>query len=35
MQQTVDVLGQVRAWCRLAGFDLVEEGEGDGYHHFS
>lgn len=27
-------MGQVRAWCRLAGFDLVEEGEGDGYHHF-
>jgi hypothetical protein len=27
-------MGQVRAWCRLAGFNLVEEGEGDGYHHF-
>jgi len=27
-------MGQVRAWSRLAGFALIEEGEGDGYHHF-
>jgi cyclopropane fatty-acyl-phospholipid synthase-like methyltransferase len=25
---------QVREWNRQAGFDLIEEGEGDGYHHF-
>jgi cyclopropane fatty-acyl-phospholipid synthase-like methyltransferase len=25
---------QVRDWIRQAGFDLMEEGEGDGYHHF-
>lgn len=25
---------QVREWLRQAGFELVEEGEGDGYHHF-
>lgn len=24
----------VRGWVRQAGFDIVEEGEGDGYHHF-
>jgi cyclopropane fatty-acyl-phospholipid synthase-like methyltransferase len=27
-------LSQVRAWLEQSGFDLVEEGEGDGYHHF-
>ena len=25
---------QVREWIRQAGLDLLEEGEGDGYHHF-
>ena len=25
---------QVREWLRQAKFDLIEEGEGDGYHHF-
>jgi cyclopropane fatty-acyl-phospholipid synthase-like methyltransferase len=25
---------QVKEWLRQAGFDLIEEGEGDGYHHF-
>lgn len=25
---------QVREWIQQAGFDLTEEGEGDGYHHF-
>jgi cyclopropane fatty-acyl-phospholipid synthase-like methyltransferase len=25
---------QVRDWIREAGFDPLEEGEGDGYHHF-
>jgi len=25
---------QVREWTRQAKFDLIEEGEGDGYHHF-
>lgn len=25
---------QVREWIRETGFDLMEEGEGDGYHHF-
>jgi cyclopropane fatty-acyl-phospholipid synthase-like methyltransferase len=25
---------QVREWARQAGFDITEEGEGDGYHHF-
>ena len=25
---------QVRAWIQQRGFDLKEEGEGDGYHHF-
>ena len=27
-------LPQVREWLRQAGFDVMEEGEGDGYHHF-
>jgi SAM-dependent methyltransferase len=27
-------LEQVREWIRQAGLDLIEEGEGDGYHHF-
>lgn len=27
-------LQQVREWMQRAGFDLMEEGEGDGYHHF-
>lgn len=27
-------LEQVREWVRQAGFVIVEEGEGDGYHHF-
>lgn len=25
---------QVREWLQQAGFDILEEGEGDGYHHF-
>lgn len=25
---------RVREWLEQAGFDLMEEGEGDGYHHF-
>ena len=25
---------QVREWLQQAGFSMVEEGEGDGYHHF-
>ncbi len=25
---------QVRAWSQEAGFEPIEEGEGDGYHHF-
>jgi len=25
---------QVRDWLQLAGFEIVEEGEGDSYHHF-
>jgi cyclopropane fatty-acyl-phospholipid synthase-like methyltransferase len=25
---------QVKEWITQAGFNLVEEGEGDGYHHF-
>jgi cyclopropane fatty-acyl-phospholipid synthase-like methyltransferase len=25
---------QVREWSGQAGFDLIEEDEGDGYHHF-
>ena len=27
-------LEQVREWIRQADFDQIEEGEGDGYHHF-
>ncbi len=27
-------LSQVRAWVQQAGLALIEEGEGDGYHHF-
>lgn len=27
-------LAQVREWLGQAGFEVVEEGEGDGYHHF-
>lgn len=27
-------LEQVRAWIAQAGLDLLEEGDGDGYHHF-
>jgi 2-polyprenyl-3-methyl-5-hydroxy-6-metoxy-1,4-benzoquinol methylase len=27
-------LVQVREWLHQAGFEVVEEGEGDGYHHF-
>lgn len=27
-------MDQVREWIMQAGFRLVEEGEGDGYHHF-
>ena len=27
-------LEQVRAWVQQAGFVIMEEGEGDGYHHF-
>jgi hypothetical protein len=25
---------QVREWIRQAGLTVIEEGEGDGYHHF-
>jgi cyclopropane fatty-acyl-phospholipid synthase-like methyltransferase len=25
---------QVRTWLQQAGLDILEEGEGDGYHHF-
>jgi cyclopropane fatty-acyl-phospholipid synthase-like methyltransferase len=25
---------QVREWLQQAGFNVIEEGEGDGYHHF-
>lgn len=25
---------QVREWLQQSGFEVVEEGEGDGYHHF-
>lgn len=25
---------QVRDWLQQAGFEILEEGEGDGYHHF-
>jgi len=27
-------LEQVREWVKQAGFSILEEGEGDGYHHF-
>lgn len=27
-------ISQVREWLQQARFELVEEGEGDGYHHF-
>jgi ubiquinone/menaquinone biosynthesis C-methylase UbiE len=27
-------MSQVRDWLQLAGFEILEEGEGDGYHHF-
>jgi cyclopropane fatty-acyl-phospholipid synthase-like methyltransferase len=27
-------LEKVREWIQQASFDLIEEGEGDGYHHF-
>lgn len=27
-------LGQVREWVQRAGFAILEEGDGDGYHHF-
>ena len=27
-------LEQVREWVKKAGFSILEEGEGDGYHHF-
>lgn len=27
-------MSQVKEWLQKAGFELVEEGEGDGYHHF-
>ncbi len=27
-------LEQVREWVQQAGFSILEEGEGDGYHHF-
>lgn len=27
-------MSQVKEWLQQTGFDLVEEGEGDGYHHF-
>lgn len=27
-------LQQVREWVLQAGLDLIEEGEGDNYHHF-
>ena len=27
-------MSQVREWLQQAGFELVDEGEGDGYHHF-
>jgi cyclopropane fatty-acyl-phospholipid synthase-like methyltransferase len=27
-------MDQVREWIGRAGFNLMEEGEGDGYHHF-
>jgi 2-polyprenyl-3-methyl-5-hydroxy-6-metoxy-1,4-benzoquinol methylase len=27
-------MGQVKEWSQQVGFQLIEEGEGDGYHHF-
>jgi len=27
-------LEQVREWIQQAGLVILEEGEGDGYHHF-
>jgi ubiquinone/menaquinone biosynthesis C-methylase UbiE len=27
-------MAQVRDWLQQAGFEIIEEGEGDGYHHF-
>jgi cyclopropane fatty-acyl-phospholipid synthase-like methyltransferase len=27
-------MSQVKEWLQQTGFELVEEGEGDGYHHF-
>jgi hypothetical protein len=27
-------MSEVREWLQQSGFDVVEEGEGDGYHHF-
>ena len=27
-------MDQVREWLQQAGFNVIEEGEGDGYHHF-
>ena len=27
-------MSQVKEWLIQAGFELIEEGEGDGYHHF-
>jgi len=27
-------MSQVRDWLQQAGFQILEEGEGDGYHHF-
>ena len=27
-------MSQVREWLQQSGFEVVEEGEGDGYHHF-
>lgn len=27
-------MSQVRDWLQQAGFEIIEEGEGDGYHHF-
>lgn len=27
-------ISQVKEWLQQTGFELVEEGEGDGYHHF-
>jgi cyclopropane fatty-acyl-phospholipid synthase-like methyltransferase len=27
-------MSQVKEWLQQTGFELIEEGEGDGYHHF-